>query len=265
MTRMKGVRAKKRLGQHFLKDEDIAQRIAASLTGYRHYQRVLEVGPGTGALTRHLLELPAFKLTCIELDEESVAFLAKRWPTLRVVHGDLLRMDPTQLVAPPLAVIGNFPYNISTQIIFKVLDHRDHIPEVVGMFQKEVADRLCAGPGSRTYGISSVLTQLWYTVEPRFIVEPDAFIPPPKVRSAVIRMQRNERTALPCDEQLLTSLVKAAFGQRRKTLRNALKGFAPLGGEVPAAYAKARAEELSTEAFIELAGHCTLPSWPDPL
>jgi 16S rRNA (adenine1518-N6/adenine1519-N6)-dimethyltransferase len=247
------VRAKKHLGQHFLKDEEAARRIAHSLLLHGGYRQVLEVGPGTGALTTHLLKRTDIDVACIELDHESVVHLHEKWPGLRVIEGDLLRMDLGTITTGPLAIIGNFPYNISTQIIFKVLENRDRIPEVVGMFQKEVADRLCAGPGSRTYGITSVLSQLWYTVEPLFIVEPDAFIPPPKVRSAVIRMQRNERQVLPVDERLLTNLVKAAFGQRRKTLHNALKGFPPLMNGVPAEYARRRAEELSPDDFLTLA------------
>ncbi|MBP8823016.1 MAG: ribosomal RNA small subunit methyltransferase A [Flavobacteriales bacterium] len=256
---MNFVRAKKHLGQHFLKDEEAARRIADSLTLHGGCRRVLEVGPGTGALTTHLLQRTDIDLSCIELDAESVVHLRAKWPHLKVVYGDLLQLDLEHVATPPLAVIGNFPYNISTQIIFKVLAHRDSVPEVVGMFQKEVADRLCAGPGNRTYGITSVLARLWYTLEPLFTVEADAFIPPPKVRSAVIRMRRNARTALPVDEKLLASLVKTAFGQRRKTLHNALKGFAPLGGKVPEAYARKRAEELSEEDFLTLATACTGP------
>lgn len=251
------VRAKKHLGQHFLRDEDAARRIAEALTHHGGYVDVLEVGPGTGALTKHLLRRTDIRLRCVELDDESVAHLRNQWPALPVVHGDLLRMDLATVAPGPMAVIGNFPYNISTQIIFKVLEHRDLVPEVVGMFQKEVADRFCAGPGSRTYGITSVLAQAWYRLEPLFTVEPDAFIPPPKVRSAVIRMQRNGRTALPCDERLFTRVVKAAFGQRRKTLHNALKAFGHLPGGVPAEFARKRAEELSVEDFIALAAACT--------
>ncbi len=256
---MSFVRAKKHLGQHFLKDGDAALRITEGLTGHGGYKDVLEVGPGTGALTTHLLQRKDINLACIELDGESVAHLHAKWPQLRVVQGDLLRMDLGGIAAGPMGMIGNFPYNISTQIIFKVLENRDRVPEVVGMFQKEVADRLCAGPGNRTYGITSVLAQLWYSVELLFLVEPEAFIPPPKVRSAVIRMQRNARTSLPVEEKLLTSLVKAAFGQRRKTLHNALKGFAPLAAGVPEAFARKRAEELSGEDFIRLAQACAIP------
>lgn len=263
---MNFVRAKKHLGQHFLKDGDAALCITEGLTGHGGYKDVLEVGPGTGALTMHLLQRKDINLTCVELDGESVAHLRAKWPQLRVVQGDLLRMDLGQVAEGPLGVIGNFPYNISTQIIFKVLENRDRVPEVVGMFQKEVADRLCAGPGSRTYGITSVLAQMWYGVEHLFLVEPDAFIPPPKVRSAVIRMQRNARRFLPVEEKLLTSLVKAAFGQRRKTLHNALKSFPPLAAGVPDEFARKRAEELSGEDFLRLAQVCAQPgAAPSPV
>lgn len=253
---MNPVRAKKHLGQHFLKEDAKAQQIAESLTGFGGYRHVLEVGPGTGALTKHLVQQRQFELACIELDEESVAYLAQAFPRLNVIQGDLLHMPLQAITTGPLAIIGNFPYNISTQIIFKVLENRDQVPEVVGMFQKEVADRFAAGPGSRIYGITSVLAQLWYNIETLFHVEPGAFHPPPKVRSSVIRLQRNRRTALPVGEKLLTALVKNAFGQRRKTLHNALKGFAPLGGRVPEEYAGKRAEQLSVEDFIRLAQAC---------
>ena len=178
------VRAKKHLGQHFLKDEEIALRITEALTHHGGYRDVIEVGPGTGALTKHLIGRTDIDLTCVELDRESVAHLHATWPELRVMQGDLLGMDLSRVGDGPLAVIGNFPYNISTQIVFKVLENRDRVTELVGMFQKEVADRLCAGPGSRTYGITSVLSQVWYDMEVLFLVEPDSFIPPPKWRSA---------------------------------------------------------------------------------
>ena len=250
------VRAKKHLGQHFLKDEDIALRITQALTHHGGYRDVIEVGPGTGALTKYLLGRTDIDLTCIELDRESVTHLNVTWPELRVIQGDLLGMDLSRVGDGPMAVIGNFPYNISTQIVFKVLENRERVTELVGMFQKEVADRLCAGPGSRTYGITSVLSQVWYHMEVLFLVEPDSFIPPPKVRSAVIRMQRNERLHPPCDEKMLFRVVKTAFGQRRKTLHNALKGFAPLTGGVPAEFARKRAEELSVDDFITLTNAC---------
>lgn len=249
---MNHVRAKKHLGQHFLKDEAVSLRIAGQLTHHGGYRDVIEVGPGTGALTRHLVHRTDIRLTCIELDTESVEHLHAQWPDLRLVEGDLLRMDLGQLGDGPLAVIGNFPYNISTQIIFKVLEHRDRVTEVVGMFQKEVAERLCAPPGSRTYGISSVLAQAWFDMELLFEVPPSAFIPPPKVDSAVIRMKRNAVQSLPCDEQRFTHLVKTAFNQRRKTLHNALKAAVP-PLQVPEAYAGLRAERLSVADFVALA------------
>jgi 16S rRNA (adenine1518-N6/adenine1519-N6)-dimethyltransferase len=250
---MNGVRAKKHLGQHFLKEDAIARRIAESLTGHGGYRHVIEVGPGTGALTRHLVQRPDTRLVCYEVDGESVRYLREHFPGLEVRESDFLRMDPDSVTDGPMAVIGNFPYNISTQIVFKVLAHRDRFPEMVGMFQKEVADRICTGPGSRTYGITSVLAQAWYDMEPLFTVERDAFVPPPEVRSAVMRMKRNAVAALPCDEALFTRVVRTAFNQRRKTLSNALK---PLGPEavalIPADVRGARAEQLGVQDFITL-------------
>lgn len=246
------VRAKKHLGQHFLKEDGIAQRIAESLTGHGGYGHVIEVGPGTGALTRHLIDRPGTTLTCFEVDRESVAYLAATWPQLHVVEDDFLAADLGRLSDGTLAVIGNFPYNISTQIVFKVLEHRDRVTELVGMFQKEVADRICAPPGSRTYGITSVLAQAWYTCEPLFIVEPGSFIPPPKVRSAVIRMQRNNVQHLDCPEDLFIRVVKTAFNQRRKTLTNALRTMTPPGRPLPERFARLRAEQLSVADFVAL-------------
>ena len=248
------VRPKKHFGQHFLKEEGIAQRIATSLTGHGGYTRVLEIGPGTGALTRHLLQRHDLDLTAIELDAEAAAYLRSEHPDLHLVEGDFLKLDLRALTHDePFAVIGNFPYNISTQIVFRVLEQRDRCTEVVGMFQKEVADRLCAPPGSRTYGITSVLAQAWYDLESLFHVEPGSFIPPPKVRSSVIRMRRNGVQQLPCDEKVFTALVKMAFNQRRKTLNNALKGFPGLEGGVPDPWRGLRAERLSVEDFTQLA------------
>lgn len=249
---MSSVRAKKFLGQHFLKDDSISERIASSLTGHGGYRHVVEVGPGTGALTKHLLARTDIDLTCYEVDTDSIAYLAAHYPELRVVQGDFLQMDPARLTNGPLAVVGNFPYNISTQIVFKVIEHRDRCTELVGMFQKEVADRLCAEPGSKTYGISSVIAQAWYTIVMLFVVEPGSFIPPPKVRSAVIRMKRNEVKALPCDEALFFRVVKTAFNQRRKTLHNALKSLPEASKGVPAEYASKRAEQLSVADFVTL-------------
>lgn len=250
------VRAKKHLGQHFLKEVGIAQRVAEGLTGHGGYRHVIEVGPGTGALTKHLIAADRYDLTCFEVDTESVAYLNAAWPELRVLERDFLQADLRLLADGPLAVVGNFPYNISTQIVFKALENRDQVTELVGMFQKEVADRICSKPGSKVYGITSVLAQAWYVCEPMFIVEPDAFIPPPKVRSAVIRMRRNDVVKLDCDEALLFQVVKTAFNQRRKTLHNALKAFAPLRGGVPAAFASKRAEQLSVHDFVTLTQAC---------
>ncbi len=253
------VRAKKHLGQHFLKEDGIAKRIAESLTGHGGYRHVIEVGPGTGALTKHLIAPEKYDLTCFEVDRESVEHLTAHYPDLRVLDRDFLQADLSRITDGPLAVIGNFPYNISTQIVFKVLDDRDRFTEMVGMFQKEVADRICAGPGSRTYGITSVLTQAWYDCEYLFTVGPEAFIPPPKVTSAVIRLRRNATVRLPCDEQLIYQVVKTAFNQRRKMLGNALKSFAPLAKGVPERYAKLRAEQLSVADFIDLTRACEGP------
>ena len=256
---MSHVRAKKHLGQHFLKEDAIAERIAHSLTGHGGYRHVVEVGPGTGALTRHLMTLSGFDLTCFEVDAESVTHLRAHHPSLRVLESDFLRMDPAVITSAQadtpegrFAVVGNFPYNISTQIVFKVLEHRDRCTEMVGMFQKEVADRIRAVPGSKVYGITSVLTQAYYTVEHLMNVEPGSFIPPPKVRSAVIRMQRNGTEHLPCDETLFFRVVKTAFNQRRKTLHNALKVLTGPHHGVPEALAGKRAEQLGVEDFITL-------------
>jgi 16S rRNA (adenine1518-N6/adenine1519-N6)-dimethyltransferase len=258
---MSFVRAKKQFGQHFLKEDGIAQAIAGALTHHGGYRSVIEVGPGTGALTRHLLPRTDIDLWCVELDREAAAHVLEHFPSLseRLIIGDVLRLDLGKLFGGPpaspagrFAIIGNFPYNISTQIVFQVLDHRDRCTEVVGMFQKEVADRIAAGPGSKVYGITSVLTQAWYTVEHLMNVEPEAFIPPPKVRSAVIRMQRNTVDRLPCDETLFFRVVKTAFNQRRKTLHNALKSMPELANRVPAEFAGKRAEQLSVADFIAL-------------
>lgn len=251
------VRAKKHLGQHFLKEDSVSQRIAESLTGHGGYKHLVEVGPGTGALTKHLIGRANTHLVCYEVDTESVEHLQRQFPDLDVRESDFLRMDPDSITSGPIAVIGNFPYNISTEIVFTVLEHRDRFPELVGMFQKEVADRFCSGPGNRAYGITSVLAQVWYDMEVLFIVEPEAFIPPPKVRSAVIRMRRNTVTSMPCDEGLFRRVVKAAFNQRRKTLHNALKGFPALPSGVPSEYAGKRAEQLSVADFIALTMACT--------
>jgi 16S rRNA (adenine1518-N6/adenine1519-N6)-dimethyltransferase len=247
------VRAKKALGQHFLKDLHIAERIAASLSDYKHLP-VLEVGPGTGVLSRFLLEA-GHDLSVVELDLESVRYLEAHFPALegRILADDFLRLDLARLYPSPFCVIGNYPYNISSQIFFKVLDYKDHIPCCCGMLQKEVAERLAAPPGSRTYGILSVLLQAWYEVEYLFTVSEEVFEPPPKVKSGVIRMVRNRREALGCNEALFKTVVKTAFNQRRKMLRNSMK---PLLGKDCPDYAlpvfDKRPEQLSVEQFVEL-------------
>ena len=258
------VRAKKRLGQHFLKDEGIARSIAESLTHHGAYRKVIEIGPGTGALTRHLMDRDDIDLLCVELDREAAAHLRRQYPALHLVEADFLTMDLTSHDGSTLAVIGNFPYNISTEIVFKVLEHRDRITELVGMFQKEVADRLAAPPGSRTYGITSVLAQAYYRIEQLFLVEPGSFIPPPRVRSAVIRMQRNEVAKLDCDEAVFRSLVKTAFNQRRKQLGNALRSFPGLEAGLPGSFATLRAERLSVADFVTLTRASTAQAPTDP-
>ncbi len=248
------VRAKKGLGQHFLRDHRIASDIVDALAmGDR--TKVLEVGPGMGVLTRFLLEKKSFETTVVEIDRESVSYLKSNIPELedRIIEGDFLQMDlRKQFTTEPFSLIGNFPYNISSQILFKVLDNRNLIPEVVGMLQKEVAERICTGPGSKAYGILSVLLQAWYKVEYLFTVNEDVFDPPPKVKSAVIRLTANGRTELGCNEKLFKSVVKQAFNQRRKMLRNSIKGFTPRYDELDAHTLTRRPEQLSVEEFIRL-------------
>ncbi len=215
------VRAKKALGQHFLTDQSIAKNIVGALEGHQ----ALEVGPGMGVLTQYLLPRPELALKVIEIDNESVVYLKKHYPKLgdNLIEGDFLKMDLDGIFEGEYSVIGNFPYNISSQIFFKILEHRNRIPEVVCMIQKEVAERIAEKPGTKTYGILSVFLQAWYDIEYLFTVGSGAFNPPPKVQSAVIRLTRNSRTDLGCDEKLFRTVVKTAFGQRRKTLRNSLK------------------------------------------
>ncbi|KOH46602.1 16S rRNA (adenine(1518)-N(6)/adenine(1519)-N(6))-dimethyltransferase RsmA [Sunxiuqinia dokdonensis] len=223
---MTNVRAKKNLGQHFLTDKNIALKIVDSLQaeGVNH---VLEVGPGMGVLTRFLLQKENYKTTVVEIDRESVAYLKVHFPQLedRILSRDFLRMNLNEYFSGPFAIIGNFPYNISSQIFFKVLEYRDQIPEVVGMLQKEVAERLATGPGSKTYGILSVFLQAFYDIEYLFTVHENVFNPPPKVKSGVIRLRRNQTKTLNCNEKLFFQLVKAGFNQRRKMLRSSVKSF----------------------------------------
>ncbi len=254
---MNVVRPKKSLGQHFLKDQNIARKIVDSLP-ISSGDQVLEIGPGTGVLTQFLLETASIKLTVIEIDRDSVEFLHEKYHEfpLRIVSGDFLKLDLNSLFSENFSIIGNFPYNISSQIFFRILDHHDRIPTVVGMVQKEVAERFAAGPGTKTYGILSVLLQAYYHIEYLFTVGEQVFVPPPKVKSAVVRLTRNSRERLGCDELFFKQVVKAAFNQRRKVLGNALK---PLGCKVPASFASLRGEQLSVEQFIELTGLLTRP------
>ncbi len=247
------VKAKKHLGQHFLKDLHIAEKIADTLQG-KSYTKVLEIGPGMGVLTRFLLEKD-FETFVVEIDSESVQYLQKHFPALEnhILEADFLKLDLTRYFASDsLAIIGNFPYNISSQIIFKTLENKERIPEFAGMFQKEVAQRIAASPGHKTYGILSVLTQAFYKVDYLFTVSPQVFVPPPKVESAVIRMTRKEDYRLPVPEDLFRKVVKTAFNQRRKTLRNSLKTFHLSDKLREDSIFARRPEQLGVEAFITL-------------
>lgn len=251
---MKQVRAKKHLGQHFLKDKNIAEKIVESLTGHTNYSDLVEIGPGTGVLTDFIIEKQRFNTIFMDVDVESVDFLKEKHPALtdKIVLADFLHQDLKQYFNGAFGVIGNFPYNISSQIFFKVLEYRQSIPEVVGMLQKEVAQRIAAGPGNKTYGILSVLLQAYYEVEYLFEVPPHVFNPPPKVTSAVLRLKRNNTITLGCDEKLFFRVVKQGFNNRRKTLRNALKTF-EMSDEVKAlSVMDKRAEQLDVPDFVEL-------------
>ncbi|MCD8072407.1 MAG: 16S rRNA (adenine(1518)-N(6)/adenine(1519)-N(6))-dimethyltransferase RsmA [Alistipes sp.] len=253
------VRAKKHLGQHFLTDLNIARKISLSLEGGspENPAAVLEVGSGTGVLTRFLLERKDIITFGAEVDSESIDYLREHFPNFareRLFHEDFLGMELTKRFSgyQALTICGNFPYNILSQIFFKVLDNRDFIPEVVGMVQKEVAERIAEPPGSKLYGILSVLLQAWYDIEYLFTVNENVFNPPPKVKSAVIRLRRNRTRQLGCDEALFVKVVKASFGQRRKMLRNALRSvFGNLGGEEHPFFGQ-RAERLGVSDFVEL-------------
>jgi 16S rRNA (adenine1518-N6/adenine1519-N6)-dimethyltransferase len=247
------VRAKKHLGQHFLTDKNIAAKIVDSLRPADKYTQVLEVGPGMGILSDFLLQKAAYQTYLIDIDTESYLFLKKKYPQLqeRLLNADFLELDFEKFDGP-IAVIGNFPYNISSQILFKVLDNRQQVPEIVGMFQKEVAERCAAKPGSKEYGILSVFLQAYYKVEYLFTVKAGVFHPPPKVLSAVIRLTRNDATELNCDEKLFWQVVKAGFNQRRKTLRNALSSLINKEAMATDATLDLRAERLSVADFVEL-------------
>ncbi len=255
------VTAKKHLGQHFLNDEAIAKKIGDTLT-LNGYQNVIEIGPGMGVLTKYIVQKD-LNLIAMDLDSESIAYLntsfqlehneVLRNTSFKVLEADFLKFDLDSLFAnEQFAITGNFPYNISTQIVFKTIEHRDRIPEFTGMFQKEVAQRICEKEGSKAYGILSVLAQVFYDAEYLFSVPPDVFNPPPKVDSGVLRLIRKKDYSLPCNEKLFFRVVKTAFGQRRKTLRNSLKVF-QLSDEIKASEIMAkRPEQLSVQQFLEL-------------
>ena len=248
------VTAKKHLGQHFLKDEKAAKQIVDALEPRGRYNHVLEIGPGMGVLTKYLFARTDFQTQIIEIDQESISYLQKTFPDhlLQIEYGDFLALDLQKKFSGPFAIVGNFPYNISSQILFKALDNREMVPEVVGMFQKEVAERIASPPGSREYGILSVLMQAYYDVENILQLNQEDFSPPPKVKSAVLRFERKENFKLQCEEKDFRTVVKTAFNQRRKTLRNALKIYSPKYNDDNLKYMDKRAEQLSWKDFEAL-------------
>lgn len=251
---MASVRAKKHLGQHFLHDKNAAQRIVAALDPAMGFEKVLEVGPGMGVLSDFLFENEAYESFLVDIDEESIAYLQAKYPDEkdRIFYGDFLNFDFDKLTLNPCAVIGNFPYNISSQIVFKILEERNKVKQMVGMFQKEVAERCIASPGGKDYGILSVFVQAYYDVKYLFTVKAGAFNPPPKVLSGVIEFRRNKVEKLECDENLFRTVVKTAFNQRRKTLRNALATVIAKDKMTDHPFYEKRAERLSVADFVEL-------------
>lgn len=252
-TQQGEVRAKKYLGQHFLKDEAIAEKIGNTLT-FVGYKNVLEIGPGMGVLTKYLIEKNV-EVIAMDLDKESIVYLEENYPNknLKIIEADFLKYDISQLFGnEQFGITGNFPYNISTQIVFKMLEWKERIPEFTGMFQKEVAQRICEKEGSKAYGILSVLAQAFYDAEYLFTVPPSVFNPPPKVDSGVLRLKRKENISIACDEKMLYKVVKTAFQQRRKTLRNSLKSFDLSDKIKEDAIFGQRPEQLSVSQFIAL-------------
>jgi 16S rRNA (adenine1518-N6/adenine1519-N6)-dimethyltransferase len=250
---MENVKAKKHLGQHFLIDETIAQNIANSLS-LNNYKKILEIGPGMGVLTKYLLQ-KEIETYVIEIDSESVEYLDQHFEKLngKIIPQDFLKFDINSIFnGEEFAIIGNFPYNISTQIVFKTLELRKQVPEFSGMFQKEVAERICSKKGSKVYGILSVLAQAFYHTEYLFTVDENVFNPPPKVKSGVMRMKRKENFELPCNEKLFFNVVKTAFQQRRKTLRNSLKTLSLSETLRKDSIFELRPEQLDFAEFIEL-------------
>ena len=252
---MKYVKPKKKLGQHFLKDDNLAKKIVDSFNASLNTNNILEIGPGMGALTKHLLPIPVDSVVKLaEIDHDSISYLINKFPELNgaIISADFLKMDISTVFKGPFSILGNFPYNISSQIIFKMLAERDRVKLLVGMFQKEVAERICAPPKNKTYGILSVLVQAFYETDYLFTVNPTVFDPPPKVKSAVIKLTRKQTSTLPCNEDLFFKVVKKSFNQRRKILKNALN---PLLDNVDSNHSpllKLRAEQLNVEEFVEL-------------
>ncbi len=245
------VKPKKYLGQHFLRDEDTAKRIVEQLEANEEND-IIEIGPGTGVLSRYIIQRSNEKFF-VEVDKESIDYLKTKFPEIsaRVIHADFLKLNIESLTKNQVAVIGNFPYNISSQILFKILNNKLIVSEVVGMFQKEVAERIASAPGSKIYGILSVLVQAYYNVTYLFTVNESLFYPPPKVKSGVIRLERKENLDIAYDEKLFTQIVKTSFNQRRKVIRNSLKGIAGIENVDPFLLSM-RPEQLSFEKFIEL-------------
>lgn len=248
------VRAKKHLGQHFLNDLDAAQSIVDALSGHDGYRDVLEIGPGTGVLSDLLFHRTEFSTVLLDIDKESIEHLHKKYPGRagQIVEADFLKVNLNDMFSGQFAIIGNFPYNISSQILFRVLEMRERIPEVVGMFQKEVAERIASGPGNRDYGILSVFMQAYYRTELLFTLPESAFTPPPKVKSAVLRFERKENFTLGCDQAAFFRTVKAAFNQRRKTLRNALSVLLPKDKMEGLPFLERRAETLRWDDYVML-------------
>jgi 16S rRNA (adenine1518-N6/adenine1519-N6)-dimethyltransferase len=250
---MEAVKAKKHLGQHFLKDETIAKAIAETLN-FDGYDNILEIGPGMGVLTKYLLEKPT-TVYVVEIDSESVTYLDANYPKLhdKIIAKDFLKCNINEIFeGKQFAIIGNFPYNISTQIVFRALEYRNQIPEFAGMFQKEVAQRICEKKGTKAYGILSVLVQAFYVAEYLFTVDETVFIPPPKVKSGVLRLRRKANFSLPCSEKLFFSVVKTAFQQRRKTMRNSLKTMNLSDALREDKIFDLRPEQLDVQQFIAL-------------
>lgn len=247
---MRAVKPKKHLGQHFLNNEDIAEKIVSALPLTDDYDTILEIGSGTGVLTKYLLNIKSKKIVAVDIDAESIEYLKKKYSALNIVEADFLQLNLNEFTKNKIAVIGNFPYNISSQILFNILKNKNLVPFIVGMFQKEVAKRIASGPGNKEYGILSVLMQTFYEVSYLFSVDEHEFFPPPKVKSGVLLFKLKNKRELKCSEKLFFNVVKTAFNQRRKTLRNALKSMnINLAGTESEKYLNKRAEQLSYKDF----------------